>query len=171
MTALVFVDTNVLVYARDGRDEAKHVAARTWLESLWTERSGRISTQVVSEYYVTLTRKLRPTVDPEEAWADARRLLSWNPQPLDVAVLAEARELQRRYRLSWWDSLVAAAASIQSCSIILSEDFQDGMIIGSARVLNPFTHHVSEPASLYALQPRVRPVHRSRGRPRKSVAA
>ncbi len=171
MTALVFVDTNVLVYARDARDAAKNAAARAWMTSLWAERTGRTSTQVLSEYYLTLTRKLRPAVDAEEAWADLRRLRAWNPQAIDMEVLAEARELQRRYRLGWWDCIVAASAVRQSCAVLLSEDFQDGMDLGPVTVLNPFTHPVSEPATLYAAQVRPRPVHRGRGRPRNSAAA
>jgi len=171
MTALVFVDTNVLVYARDARDAAKHAAARAWVESLWAERTGRTSAQVLSEYYVTLTRKLRPRADPEVAWADVRRLSAWNPQPIDMRVVAEAREFERRYRLGWRDCLVAAAAVRQACGILLSEDFQDGMVIDSIKVLNPFRHEVSEPAALHASRPQARPVHRARGRPRKSVAA
>ncbi len=171
MTALVFVDTNVLVYARDAHDATKHAAARAWMTSLWSERTGRLSTQVLSEYYVTLTHKLRPAVDAEDAWADVRRLRAWNPQSLDMEVLTEARELQRRYRLGWWDCLVAASAIRQSCAILLSEDFQDGMNLGPLKVLNPFTHRVSEPAALYATQLQPLPVHRGRGRPRKRAAA
>jgi predicted nucleic acid-binding protein len=171
MTALVFVDTNVLVYARDPRDPAKHAAARAWMESLWHERNGRLSTQVLNEFYQTATRKLQPAMDPQLAWSDVQLLLTWKPQSLDAQLLGEARAVDSRYRLGWWDALIVAAAARQSCSVLLSEDLQDGMAFGSVRVLNPCRHDVREPAAWYAAQPRPRPVHRGRGRPRKVAAA
>jgi len=77
MTAPVFVDTNVLVYARDPRDAAKQARAADWIEHLWRERTGRTSLQVLSEYYVCLTRKLSPRVASDEAWDDAKALFAW----------------------------------------------------------------------------------------------
>ena len=59
MTAPVFVDTNVLVYSRDSRDAGKNQRAREWVEFLWDTKRGRVSRQVLHEYYVTVTRKLR----------------------------------------------------------------------------------------------------------------
>ena len=171
MTALVFVDTNVLVYARDPRDPAKHAAARLWMESLWRERTGRISTQVLNEFYQTATRKLRPALEAEVAWAEVQLLLTWKPQPLDAGLLVEARALESRYKLGWWDALIVAAAIRQSCSVLLSEDLQDGIVFGSVRVLNPYRHDVREPAAWYATQPQPRPLHRGRGRPRKLAVA
>ena len=87
MTAPVFVDTNVIVYARDAREPAKQRLAETWLDHLWHERLGRISFQVLSEYYVSVTRKLDPGLTPEEAWDDVNALLAWHPRPIDRAVL------------------------------------------------------------------------------------
>ena len=60
MTELVFVDTNVLVYARDTRDLRKQQRATEWLDRLWRQQSGRTSVQVLNEYFVTVTRKLQP---------------------------------------------------------------------------------------------------------------
>ena len=77
MTAPVFVDTNVLVYSRDARDAAKHERAREWVGFLWDTKQGRVSRQVLHEYYVTVTRKLRPGLPVEEARADVRALLHW----------------------------------------------------------------------------------------------
>lgn len=171
MTALVFVDTNVLVYARDPRDPVKQAAARAWMESLWRERTGRISTQVLNEYYQTATRKLRPAIDPHLAWSDVQLMLAWKPQAIDAQLLVEGHALESRYRLGWWDSLIVAAAARQSCSVLLSEYLQDGMEFGGVRVLNPCRHDVREPAAWYAAQPRPMPIHRGRGRPRKVIAA
>lgn len=110
MTAPVFVDANVLVYARDANEQAKQPRAAEWIARFWRERSGRTSTQVLSEYYVTVTRKVRPRVTPEDAWNDVKSFLAWRPQPIDEALLQRAREIEQRYRLSWWDSMVVAAA-------------------------------------------------------------
>ena len=62
MSALVFVDTNVFVYARDARETSKREMATQWIARLWQEQTGRTSAQVLSEYYVTFTRKLKPGI-------------------------------------------------------------------------------------------------------------
>jgi len=96
MTALVFVDSNVLVYARDPRDAAKQSRAAYWISHLWSERLGRASAQVLSEYYVTVTRKLRPRVTSEDAWDDVKSFLAWRPQAIDDALLQRAREIEQQ---------------------------------------------------------------------------
>ena len=80
MTAAVFVDTNVFVYARDGSEPAKRAVAIQWLEQLWREHRGRTSTQVLSEYYVTETAKLPRRLDREIAWGHVRDLMAWEPR-------------------------------------------------------------------------------------------
>ncbi len=168
MTAHVFVDTNVFIYARDPRDAAKQARAEDWIGRLWRDGSGRTSTQVLSEYYFNITRKLMPRIAPEEAWDDTRTLLAWDPQPVDAALLARAREIEQRWRLSWWDSMVVAAAQVQGCALLLTEDLQDGAEYGGVTVRSPFTLDVREPVPAYAVAPAVTPRHRGRGRPRKS---
>jgi predicted nucleic acid-binding protein len=168
MTAPVFVDTNVLLYARDASEPTKQPLAARWMASLWRDRTGRTSMQVLCEYYVNATRKLRPGLAPEVAWDDVRALMSWQPQALDAAVLEMGRELERRYRLGWWDCLVVAAAQSQGCALLLSEDFQDGMKLGGLTVRNPFTLAAGEAASAYAAGPVAVSRHRPRGRPKRS---
>ena len=97
MTARVFVDTNVLVYARDASEPEKQPAAARWLEQLWIEQRGRTSIQVLNEYYVTVTRNLRPGMEPDEAWRDVDALLAWEPQVIDAVLLRRARDLERRH--------------------------------------------------------------------------
>lgn len=171
MTAPVFVDTNVFVYARDARDAAKQARAAEWIARLWRERSGRTSVQVLSEYYFTVTRKLTPRVAPDEAWDDARALFAWAPHAMDAALLARAREIEQRWRLSWWDSMVVGAAQLQECALLLTEDLQDGAVFGGVAVRSPFTLDVREPAAAYAAVPAAMSRHRPRGRPRKAPAA
>jgi len=165
MTEYTFVDSNILVYVRDIDQGLKQHTALQCLSVLWRERTGRTSVQVLSEYYVTLTRKLRPGVKAEDAWDDVQALMSWEPQSIDVEVLERAREIERRYRTSWWDATIVAAAHAQSCKVLLSEDFQDGMMFGQLAVRNPFASHVGEESAQCHVPIMPRPRHRSRGRP------
>ena len=170
MTVRCFVDANVFVYARDPRDSAKHARAVHWLALLWRERSGRTSTQVLAEYYVIITRKLSPQIAPDDAWDDIRELLSWRPQSVDAELLLRARQVEQRYRLSWWDSIVVAAAQLQDCALLLSEDLQDGAVFGTVTVRSPFTLELGQPAAVYAVRPLAAPLHRPRGRPKRAHA-
>ncbi len=164
MTGRCFVDANVFVYARDPRHGAKHARAAEWIAHLWRERLGRTSVQVLSEYYLVATRKLR--VPADAAWDDVRALFAWQPQPSDEALLRRAREVEERWRLPWWDSLVVAAAQLQECDLLLTEDLQDGAKFGSVTVHSPFTLAAEQPRAQYAVTPEPRSRHRPRGRPR-----
>jgi predicted nucleic acid-binding protein len=170
MLALVFVDTNVLIYADDERDALKQPIAKLWLEKLWAERSIRTSMQVLSEYYYNITRKAKPPVSAETAWEEVQSLLALHPQPTDGRLLERGHVVERRYQLSWWDSLIVAAAQLQSCALLLTEDLQDGAQFGDLRVCNPFKNKVSEALASYRVAlPQVAPLHRPRGRPRKAA--
>lgn len=169
MNELTFVDTNILVYARDSDQGWKQEIAAQRLSALWQDRTGRTGVQVLSEYYVTLTRKLKPGVRADDAWDDVQALLSWEPQPLDAAVLERAREIERRYRTSWWNATIVAAALAQSCTVLLTEDFQDGMAFGPLMVRNPFAGRIEDRADAYRVELLPRPLHRSRGRPSRSA--
>lgn len=136
----VFVDSNVLVYARDAGETTKQPLATAWLEHLWRTRDGRVSFQVLQEYYVTVTSKLEPGLDPTHAQRDVRNLLAWEPLPPDAAMLDAAWALQNRYSLSFWDALIVAAARAGGCARLLSEDLSDGANYSGVRVINPFTH-------------------------------
>lgn len=86
----------------------------------------------------------------------------------NTTVIECGREIERRYRLSWWDSLVVAAAQLQGCTLLLSEDMQDRMVLGGVTVRNPFTLRANEAATANAAGPSARSPHRSRGRPRST---
>lgn len=162
----IFVDTNVFVYARDAAYPQKQAMAVQWLERIWREQSGRTSMQVLSELYVTLTRKLRPGIPDDDAWDDVTALMAWDPAPLDRETLLRAGEIVKRYRLSWWDSLVVAAAQLQDCDTLLTEDLHEGMRFDQLIVHNPFQHRVSEsPAASVRTEVEL-PRHRRPGRPR-----
>ena len=138
MTGSVFVDTNVLVYARDASEPEKQPRALAWMDWLWSQNSGRVSTQVLQEYYQTVTRKLKPGLDPQAARADVRDLAAWNPITIDHSVLERAWALEDRYRFSWWDSLILAAACQAECELVLSEDLASGQRVESVHIVNPF---------------------------------
>jgi predicted nucleic acid-binding protein len=140
MTATIFVDTNVLVYRRDSTQGEKQVQADSWMERLWVSRSGRLSYQVLQEYYVTVTSKLKPGLNVESARNDVRSLLAWHPVSIDTKVVEAAWVIQDRYELSWWDALIVAAAQVANCQYLLSEDLQDGQELGEVRVVSPFNN-------------------------------
>jgi predicted nucleic acid-binding protein len=134
----VFVDTNVLVYARDGSEPAKQPRAREWIDHLWQTRSARLSFQVLEEYYATTTRKLKPGLSPEEARADVRDLLAWRPVAIGMEVLEAGWSLEDRFGLSCWDALIVAAARIAGCDYLLTEDFDHGSELEGLQVVSPF---------------------------------
>lgn len=137
----VFVDTNVLVYARDAGEAVKQPKAIGWLDHLWRTRTGRLSYQVLSEFYVTVTRKLDPGLTPPVARAEIRNLLAWRPVVIDADVLEAAWGLQDQHSLSFWDALILAAARAARCEQLLSEDLTDGETYGGVTVVDPFTHN------------------------------
>ncbi len=166
MTEPVFVDANVFLYMHDPAEPSKQARAADWIGHLWQEWSGRTSVQVLSEMYAVLTRKFH--IPAYNAWEDVSALFAWKPQVIDEGLMARAREIEQRYRISWWDSMVVAAAQIQECTILLTEDLQDGGVFGHVTVRNPFTTAVKEPAVAYVVA-RPTPLHRPRGRPRRAA--
>jgi predicted nucleic acid-binding protein len=138
MSARVFVDTNILLYARDSGQPAKQPVALDWISRCWRERCGRLSFQVLQEYYVNATQKLKPGLPKDLARQDVRNLLSWQPVETDALLLESAWGLTDRYGFSWWDAQIVAAARRAECAILLSEDMQHGLEIEGMRIVNPF---------------------------------
>lgn len=141
-----FVDTNVLVYLRDARNPAKQRAAAEWMGHLWETRSGRISAQVLQEYYVTVTAKLTPGMPPEEARDDIRALLVWAPPSPSSDVIEAAWIEQDRWGFSFWDSMIVGAARGQGCRVLLTEDMTHGQDLDGIRVVSPFAESISRQA-------------------------
>ena len=164
---LLFVDANVFLYADDDSEPHKRARAAAWLDQLWKEETGRTSTQVLSEYYVNLKKIADPGVSGDELWARVEKYLAWNPLDIDRSVLKLARDIEKRWRISWWDAMVVAAAQIEYCSVLLTEDLQDGMVFGSVTVRNPFKFDVQESRAGYSAVARPANPHRPRGRPRR----
>ena len=113
-------------------------AAERWLRLLWATRSGRLSSQVLNEYYSVVTEKLRPGLGRDEARADVRNLMAWAPVPTDGPVVEGAWTVQDRYGLSWWDALVVSAAQVAGCAWLLTEDLRHGQVLDGVTVIDPF---------------------------------
>ena len=167
MTGPVFVDVDVLICARDPGEPVKQGRAAEWLAYLWLENLGRTSMQVLSEYYVAVTGKLAAPVTPEDAWQEVSTFFAWRPQAVDALLLERTRDIERRWRLNWWDAMVVAAAQMQDCPLLLTEDLPDGAVYDGVTVHSAFALGVREPAAGYIHAPTARSRHRPRGRPRK----
>lgn len=134
----VFVDTNVLVYARDASEPTKQPLADRWIRWLWGSGEGRLSVQVLQEYYVTTTRKLRPGMTTDDARSDVRDLLSWRPVGMSGGLVEAGWAIEDRFGLSFWDSLIVAAAHDAGCKSLLTEDLANGMDLDGLLVVSPF---------------------------------
>ena len=132
---LVFLDTNVLLYGVDDKDLAKRDRARAWVAACWTQRCGRLSTQVLNEFYVNARRKFTSAVD---ARAEVRRYQHWQPWVIDHPTVEIAWAVESRYGLHYWDALMVAAAQQQGCTVLLTEDLQHDQQIDGVRIINPF---------------------------------
>jgi len=137
-TDLCFVDTNVLVYAHDVTSRNKRKVAVTLLRELWETRTGVVSTQVLQELYVTLTRKPAKPVGPDVAASIVRALGQWRVETITLAHIEDAMEMSRSHRISFWDSLIFAAALTAGARWLLTEDLQDGFRLDGLTVVNPF---------------------------------
>jgi len=134
----IFVDTNILIYLRDSRDREKQEAAAEWLTYLWASHLGRLSVQVLHEYFVTVTGKLTPGLSLEEAREDVSALRSWSPLPITLSLTEKAWAVQDRWGYSFWDSLIVAAAQAQGCALLITEDLSHGQVLDGMRIASPF---------------------------------
>lgn len=138
MSVDVFVDTNVLLYAFDDKDAAKRDRSRDWLSACWQRRCGRLSTQVLNEFYANARRKFSSAISAGDARAEVRRYQHWRPWAIDHPTIESAWAVESRYGLNYWDALMVAAALQQGCTLLLTEDLQHDLLIDGVRILNPF---------------------------------
>lgn len=142
MSDLVFVDSNVLIYAVDESNPKKHEAARLWRSELWKSHRGRISFQVLDEFYANVDRKWPAA--REHLQAEIRNLMTWRPIELNAELLEEAWRIQAHFKLSFWDALIVSAAQAASCRYLLTEDLQEGQEMDGVVVVNPFRSGTTE---------------------------
>jgi len=136
MSADVFLDTNVLVYAAigTGRDEPKRRRALELIES----EEFATSVQVLQEFYVTVVKKGVRPLPAQEALEWIEQLRAFPCQPVDRELVVIAVGLSERFRISYWDAAILAAAMAQGAGTVYSENLSHGQSYETVRVLNPF---------------------------------
>ena len=137
MSELVFVDTSVLILSEDGADAAARDQVMAWLRELWLRRCGRLSTQVLNDFYATVTSRIKPPMPNGDARAEVRRYQRWQPWAIDHATVESAWSIESRFGLPYVDALIVAAAKAQGCTLLLSLDLPHEAVFDSVTVLNP----------------------------------
>ena len=133
-----FVDTNVLVYAYDESDPKRQKVAEKLVTQLIDSDRIRLSTQVLQEFYVTMTRKVATPLDPAEALGLLDDFSAWPVLATDYAMIREAVMLSIDAVISFWDALVVVAAKRSGAAILFTEDLSHGQRILDVEVSNPF---------------------------------
>ena len=138
MIAKTFVDSNILVYAHDLDAGDRHRRAADCLTSLWGAGGGLLSTQVLQEFYVNVTRKIRSPLAPAMAREVVRAYAPWVQTWITGETVVRASEIGEVWHLSFWDSLILAAAEQSQAVELLTEDLNHGQVIAGIQVVNPF---------------------------------
>ncbi|HSI48968.1 MAG TPA: PIN domain-containing protein [Ideonella sp.] len=134
----VLVDSHLLLHAVDDLDPAKRDQARAWIAACWTRRCGRVSTQVLNEFYFHARKKFSSANAAGDARAVVRRYQHWKPWAADQATVETAWAIESRYGLGYWDALIVASAQHQGCRYVLSEDMPQDQLIDGVMIVNPF---------------------------------
>jgi predicted nucleic acid-binding protein len=139
MSVDLFIDTNVFIYQLDTRDARKHAIAERIVSEALAAENACVSFQVIQECLNTMLRKAEITLDA----AATRAYLDTVLAPLhrvasSLELYRKALDLQQRWKFSFYDSLIVAAALQAGCKRLLSEDLQHGQRIESLRIENPF---------------------------------
>ncbi len=139
----IFIDTNIFLYSildektKDKDNEQKVKAAKALIESINADSELVVSAQILNEIYVNL---LKHKVAEKDIINSINAIVVSSNQlvAIDFKLLQVGWELKQKYKLSYWDSLVAAAASLSDCKILYSEDMQDGLVINKKlKITNP----------------------------------
>ncbi len=131
-----FLDTNILVYAADRSEPAKRKTARDLISHLTQHGTPCLSTQVAQEFFVTLTRKME--VAPLVARDLVLSLKGFEQVVVDFEDIQSAMDGHILWKISFWDALILTAARKAQCSVLYTEDLNDGQTFGGVRVVNPF---------------------------------
>ena len=136
MSVESFIDTNILIYAAAGRHDVPEKNARAW--SLLDDAKFGLSGQVLAEFYVNVLTKPKVPLKPSEAarWVD--RLSTVPVVAIDADLVREAIGHSQRYRISYWDAALVAAAERLDAPVLYTEDLNHDQLYGSVRVVNPF---------------------------------
>jgi len=137
MSDKTFVDTNVLIYAHDVDAKAKHEVAKNVVRELWSQRTGVLSTQVLQEFYVNVTRKIATPLPKDAARLVVNSYSLWCTETTPAEIAAAFR-IEDESRIGFWDALIVASAAKAGTVRILSEDLNAQQMIAGIRVENPF---------------------------------
>ena len=138
MKERVFLDTNVLVYLFDADAPAKQRLVQNLLSNRELRMQLILSTQVLQEFYVSVTRKLAAPLDPDAAFQAVQDLAAFPIVQIDPPLILLAIQRGRKAKVSFWDALILEAALAAGATLLYSEDFQDGAVFGRLRIANPF---------------------------------
>ncbi|MCP9455872.1 MAG: PIN domain-containing protein [Nitrospira sp.] len=138
MSVKLFFDTNILIHAYDLDAGEKREHARRALQDAWENENGILSTQVLQEFYVNVTRKIPQPIPPAKARGILGNYASWDVVRNGLKTILMASEIEERHRLSFWDSMIVAAAAEGGATRILTEDLGHGQVIEGIEVVNPF---------------------------------
>ena len=138
MSGKAFVDTNVLIYAHDADAGGKHEVAKGLLRDLWLERTGMLSTQVLQEFYVNATRKIRHPLPKPAARSVVNTYAAWCVDGITPADVGTAFQIEDDSRIGFWDALIVAVAARSGARRLLSEDLCAGQVIAGVTIVNPF---------------------------------
>ncbi len=133
-----FVDTNIIVYCFDDTTPHKKVKAISIMDELWDSRKGVLSLQVLKEFFVTVTLKLKSKMDSADAVNVVNDLLSWNLFLETKASFVKSIDIVNKYGFSMWDAGIVSSAIISNCGVLYSEDLQNNQVIEGVRIINPF---------------------------------
>jgi predicted nucleic acid-binding protein len=138
MTAVntFFVDSNLLLYYVDPIDVFKQKRAAEWLNHLWMTGSGRLSWQVLHEFYQNSVKKMG--LEPVKARQIVEDLAHWQPVDTSLGLVQRAWHWADEAQVSYWDALIIAAAERSGAQYLLSEDFQTKRHYAEVQVINPF---------------------------------
>ncbi len=136
MSVDCFLDTNVLVYAVSSAEADAPKRARAL--DLVRQSDFGLSAQVLQEFYVTVTRKIRKPLAPELAVALMEEYRVFPTVPTDYPLIVSAVELSLRYGISYWDGAILAAAEVLEAEVLYTEDLNHGQRYGAVRAVNPF---------------------------------
>jgi len=132
----IFVDTNIFGYSIDKRDLGKNSQARRILKRLVEVHTPVVSTQVINEFYVVGTTKLK--ADSFIVKNIVHNFRNMEIVNTDLELIEQAIDISVLNRLSFWDSLIVAAAEKANCEFLLSEDLNPGQTYRGVVALNPF---------------------------------
>ena len=136
MSVDCFLDTNILVYAVSSTEADAPKRARAL--DLVRQSDFGLSAQVLQEFYVTVTRKIRKPLAPELAVALMDEYRVFPTVPTDYPLIVSAVERSLRYGISYWDGAIVAAAEVLEATVLYTEDLNHGQHYGAVRAVNPF---------------------------------